>query len=120
MISLALSRVTTSDIARPTSAPVDGGGERGERRAAGRGRDLHRDERAGQHHRFEAEIDEAADAIDEAADGRQQDRRRHQHRGVEEGSITSDALRSSLAELRDGEDHDGALQDLDDLDRARR
>ena len=70
--SLAERRVTTSDMARPTTAPTA--------RAANVARlncrlcrDDHRYERAGQHHGFEAEIDEAADAVNEAADGGQQD-----------------------------------------------
>ena len=65
--------------------PTDrSGGDDREQCAAGRGRDFDRDQRARQHHRFEAEIDETAHAIDEAADRREQERRCRQHRRVDE------------------------------------
>ena len=85
MTSLAERRVMTSDMARPTTAPI---AQRGKCRQGGTARlrrDNHRYERAGQHHRFEAEIDEAADTVDETADRREQDRGRHHQRGMEEG-----------------------------------
>jgi hypothetical protein len=55
-----------------------------QRRARGRRGDLDCDERAGQHHRLEAQVDEAADPVDEAADSREEDRGCRQNRGVKE------------------------------------
>ena len=69
---------------RPTTAPIAPAATVASAALDGRGGHLDRDERAGQHHRLEAEVDEAADPIDEAADRREQDRRRHQHRRVKE------------------------------------
>ena len=75
----------TSDMARPDDGAYSQSGKCRQGGTARLRRDNHRYERAGQHHRFEAEIDEAAETVDETADRSKQNRSRHHERCMEEG-----------------------------------
>ena len=123
MISLARRRVTTSDIDRGPDrmrrpSRMQPLRTTREQRAAGRGRDLDRDQRARQHHRFEAEIDEPPMRLTNPPIAASKI-------GVVVSSaawmnrliMTAALTRPAKPELSHGEDHDSALQDLDDLDR---
>ena len=65
MISLAASRVTTRHMTRPTrGADDERGGERASAALPVAAETSDRRQRAGQHHQLEADVDEAADAVD--------------------------------------------------------
>ncbi len=61
MISLACRRVITSDIARPTTAPTASAAANAAMTLPVAAETSTADQRAGEHHRFQSDIDEAAD-----------------------------------------------------------